>query len=159
MPELETDSKLVQEYQYGFETVSPGRTPQGPQRGHRPRHFGQEKRAGMDDRMAPEGLSSLAQDEGADLGALDYPKIDFQDIRYYSAPKKAGEGGREVDPELAKTFEKLGVPLYERARLAGVAVDAVFDSVSVGTTHQAHAGREGHHLLLDVRGHSTIPSW
>ncbi len=66
-----------------------------------------------------------------------YAPIDYQDIIYYSAPKKRGEGPKsldEVDPELLRTYEKLGVPLHERERLAGVAVDAVFDSVSVATT-------------------------
>ncbi len=66
-----------------------------------------------------------------------YGPIDYQDIVYYSAPKKRGEGPKsldEVDPELLRTYEKLGVPLQERERLAGVAVDAVFDSVSVATT-------------------------
>src|SRR5699024_10332144 len=68
---------------------------------------------------------------------VDFPAIDFQDIRYYSAPKSKADGPKsldEVDPELLRTYEKLGVPLHERARLAGVAVDAVFDSVSVATT-------------------------
>ncbi len=68
---------------------------------------------------------------------VDFPPIDFQDIRYYSAPKSKADGPKsldEVDPELLRTYEKLGVPLHERARLAGVAVDAVFDSVSVATT-------------------------
>jgi Fe-S cluster assembly protein SufB len=66
-----------------------------------------------------------------------YPRIDFQDIVYYSAPKTQKEGPKsldEVDPELLKTYEKLGIPLKERELLAGVAVDAVFDSVSVATT-------------------------
>jgi Fe-S cluster assembly protein SufB len=66
-----------------------------------------------------------------------HPPIDFQDISYYSAPKSQKPGPRsldEVDPELLRMYEKLGVPLHERERLAGVAVDAVFDSVSVGTT-------------------------
>src|SRR5262245_55087402 len=65
-----------------------------------------------------------------------YPKIDYQDIIYYSAPKmkKGPKGMEEVDPELLKTYEKLGIPLAEQQRLAGVAVDAVFDSVSVATT-------------------------
>ncbi len=64
-----------------------------------------------------------------------YPKIDFQDIHYYAAPKKkALKSMDEVDPELLATYEKLGIPLKERAALAGVAVDAVFDSVSVATT-------------------------
>ncbi len=69
---------------------------------------------------------------------VSYPKIDFQDIRYYSAPKPnaKAESLGEVDPELIKTFEKLGIPLSEQKRLTGVAVDVVFDSVSVGTTHQ-----------------------
>jgi Fe-S cluster assembly protein SufB len=66
-----------------------------------------------------------------------YPAIDYQAISYYSAPKAKSDGPRslaEVDPKLLETYEKLGVPLHERARLAGVAVDAVFDSVSVATT-------------------------
>jgi len=66
-----------------------------------------------------------------------YPPIDYQKIVYYSAPKRQGEGPAnldEVDPKLLETFEKLGIPLAEQKRLAGVAVDAVFDSVSVATT-------------------------
>ncbi|HUD71184.1 MAG TPA: Fe-S cluster assembly protein SufB, partial [Dongiaceae bacterium] len=66
-----------------------------------------------------------------------YPKIDYNDIIYYSAPKSASEGPKsleEVDPELRRTYEKLGIPLEEQKILAGVAVDAVFDSVSVATT-------------------------
>jgi Fe-S cluster assembly protein SufB len=66
-----------------------------------------------------------------------YPPIDYQDIIYYSAPKAKTDGPKsldEVDPELLRTYDKLGVPLQERALLAGVAVDAVFDSVSVATT-------------------------
>jgi Fe-S cluster assembly protein SufB len=68
---------------------------------------------------------------------LRYPKIDYQDIVYYSAPKRSGSAPRsleEVDPKLLETYEKLGIPLREREKLAGVAVDAVFDSVSVATT-------------------------
>jgi Fe-S cluster assembly protein SufB len=66
-----------------------------------------------------------------------YPPIDYQDAYYYAAPKKAEDGPKsldEVDPKLLETYEKLGIPLHERAILAGVAVDAVFDSVSVATT-------------------------
>ncbi|HZM71162.1 MAG TPA: Fe-S cluster assembly protein SufB [Candidatus Cryosericum sp.] len=69
-----------------------------------------------------------------------YPKIDYNDIIYYSAPKSAAEGPKsleEVDPELRKTYEKLGIPLEEQKVLAGVAVDAVFDSVSVATTFRS----------------------
>lgn len=67
---------------------------------------------------------------------LRYEKIDYQDIAYYSAPKKALGSLDEVDPEILKTYEKLGIPLEEQKQLAGVAVDAVFDSVSVKTTFQ-----------------------
>ena len=75
-----------------------------------------------------------------------YGPIDYQGVSYYSAPKKAGQGPKsieEVDPELRKAFEKLGIPLGEQKRLTGVAVDAVFDSVSVGTTHQAELAKQG----------------
>ncbi|MBW7835161.1 MAG: Fe-S cluster assembly protein SufB [Sphingomonadales bacterium] len=68
---------------------------------------------------------------------VSYPDIDFQDIHYYAAPKTGKDGPKsldEVDPELLATYEKLGIPLKERGILAGVAVDAVFDSVSVATT-------------------------
>ena len=70
----------------------------------------------------------------------DFPAIDYQDSYYYSAPKSAAEKPKsldEVDPELLKTYEKLGIPLHEQEVLAGVAVDAIFDSVSVATTFKA----------------------
>ena len=72
-----------------------------------------------------------------DWAHVDYPAIDFQAISYFSAPKSKADGPKsldEVDPELLRTYEKLGIPLYEQKMLAGVAVDAVFDSVSVVTT-------------------------
>ena len=65
---------------------------------------------------------------------LDIEPIDYQAMSYYSAPKKGPASYDEVDPEIKKDFEKLGIPLHERSKLAGVAVDAVFDSVSVATT-------------------------
>lgn len=67
-----------------------------------------------------------------------YPKIDFQDLRYYSAPKARSKDPKkmeDLDPELIKTFERLGIPLSEQKRISGVAVDVVFDSVSIGQTH------------------------
>ncbi len=69
---------------------------------------------------------------------LSIPEIDFQDIYYYAAPKKETEGteNKEIDPELLKTFDKLGIPLHEQKALSGMAVDAVMDSVSVKTTQQ-----------------------
>jgi Fe-S cluster assembly protein SufB len=75
-----------------------------------------------------------------------FPPIDYQDIYYYAAPKQDKDRPKsldEVDPELLRTYEKLGVPLHERAILAGVAVDAVFDSVSVATTFKAKLGEMG----------------
>ena len=74
-----------------------------------------------------------------------YPSIDFQDISYYSAPKKKKvlESLDEVDPEVMRTFEKLGIPLDEQKKLANVAVDAVFDSVSVATTHKKKLMEQG----------------
>ena len=75
--------------------------------------------------------------EEPDWAHVDYEKIDFQAISYYSAPKSMKDKPQsldEVDPELLRTYEKLGIPLHEQMMLAGVAVDAVFDSVSVVTT-------------------------
>ncbi len=75
-----------------------------------------------------------------------YPPIDYQAISYYSAPKSKSDGPKsldEVDPKLLETYEKLGIPLHERAALAGVAVDAVFDSVSVATTFKAKLAEAG----------------
>jgi Fe-S cluster assembly protein SufB len=75
-----------------------------------------------------------------------YPKIDYQDIVYYSAPKTSKDRPKsldEVDPELLKTYEKLGIPLKEQEMLSGVAVDAVFDSVSVATTFKEKLGELG----------------
>ncbi len=82
---------------------------------------------------------------GPNWAHLNLPPIDFQKIHYYAAPKQKDRPKSldEVDPKLLETFDKLGVPLHERARLAGVAVDAVFDSVSVGTTFQKELKEAG----------------
>ena len=77
-------------------------------------------------------------DQEPDWAKLNYPKIDYQDSYYYAAPK-LGDGPKsldEVDPKLRETYDKLGIPLLEQEMLAGVAVDAVFDSVSVATTYK-----------------------
>ena len=78
-------------------------------------------------------------------GKLLYELIDYQNLYYYAAPKKnkAPESLEEVDPEILKTYEKLGIPLKEQKALAGVAVDAIFDSVSVATTYKAHLKEKG----------------
>ena len=77
---------------------------------------------------------------------LKHEPIDYQAISYYSAPKSKEDGPKsldEVDPKLLETYDKLGIPLHERARLAGVAVDAVFDSVSVATTFKEKLAEAG----------------
>ncbi len=84
---------------------------------------------------------------------LNYPKIDYQDLAYYSAPKKALDSLDEVDPEILKTYEKLGIPLEEQKMLAGVAVDAVFDSVSVKTTYQDEFEKLGIIFVQSVKQH------
>ena len=84
--------------------------------------------------------------EQPDWGHLNIKPIDYQAISYYSAPKTQKDGPKsldEVDPELLRTYEKLGIPLQEREMLAGVAVDAVFDSVSVATSFKERLGKEG----------------
>ncbi len=85
-----------------------------------------------------------------------YPKIDYQNIYYYAAPKSQGERPQnleDVDPKLLETYKKLGIPLSEQKMLAGVAVDAVFDSVSVASQKlsKAKLTRSGRDLLPDFR--------
>lgn len=82
--------------------------------------------------------------EMPEWGHLDMPYIDYQNIIYYAAPKKDSDRPKEIDPKLAETFDKLGIPLKEREVLAGVAaVDAVFDSVSVATTFRKELAERG----------------
>ncbi len=94
-------------------------------------------------------LKALRQWQGMkvpDWANVTYPPIDFQAISYYAAPKSMKNAPKsldEVDPELLATYEKLGIPLHEREKLAGVAVDAVFDSVSVATTFKARLSEAG----------------
>lgn len=81
-----------------------------------------------------------------DWAELNLPEINFEDLYYYAAPKKKTDSPKsldEIDPELLATFEKLGIPLTEQKRITGVAVDAVFDSVSVATTYKEDLGKVG----------------
>ena len=81
-----------------------------------------------------------------DWAHVHYPPIDFEAISYYAAPKSDDDRPKsleDVDPKLLETYDKLGIPLHERARLAGVAVDAVFDSVSVATTFKERLSEAG----------------
>ncbi len=85
---------------------------------------------------------NMEEPDWADLG---YPKIDYQDLIYYAAPKKDQKKASldEVDPKLLDTFDKLGIPLSEQKRLSNVAVDAVFDSVSIATTYKEKLSESG----------------
>ena len=102
--------------------------------------------------------------EEVDWAKLDIPKIDYQDAYYYAAPKAKPKLGSldEVDPEILRVYEKLGIPIEEQKVLAGVegarkvAVDAVFDSVSVATTFREELKRAGRHLPVDQRGDPRI---
>src|SRR5213595_1464588 len=87
----------------------------------------------------------LKMDAPANWANFDYPAIDFQNISYYAAPREKPKKASldEVDPELIKTFEKLGIPITEQKMLANVAVDAVFDSVSVATTYKEKLKKAG----------------
>jgi len=87
----------------------------------------------------------LQKDKTPTWANLNYPPIDYQNMIYYSAPKspKLLNSMDEVDPELLRTYEKLGIPLEEQKRLAGVAVDAIFDSVSIATTFREELAKHG----------------
>ena len=81
-----------------------------------------------------------------------YPKIDYQDLYYYSAPKSFKEKPKsleDLDPKLLETYKKLGIPLQEQKRLNGIAVDAVFDSVSVATTFKEKLTEKRYNILFD----------
>jgi Fe-S cluster assembly protein SufB len=135
MSTTETPSGLMDEYKYGFVTpVEEDTVPKGLNEDII-RHISQKK--GEPDWMLEWRLKAyqwwLKKTEPR-WAHLTFPPIDYQDIRYYSAPKPKTPG--EVDPELQEAFKRLGIPLEERNRLEGVAVDAVFDSVSVATTHK-----------------------
>tara|TARA_B100000029_G_scaffold481582_1_gene530782 strand:+ start:544 stop:2001 length:1458 start_codon:yes stop_codon:yes gene_type:complete len=90
-------------------------------------------------------MTLLEDEQAPDWANIEFPKIDFQAISYYAAPKakKELESLDEVDPELLKTYEKLGIPLEEQKMLSGVAVDAVFDSVSIATTFKEELAKQG----------------
>jgi len=135
------------EYQYGFEThIEQDTLPPGLDEGVIT-HISRMKNE-------PEWLLEFRLNayrhwltlEQPDWGHLNIKPIDYQAISYYSAPKTQKDGPKsldEVDPELLRTYEKLGIPLQEREMLAGVAVDAVFDSVSVATSFKDRLGKEG----------------
>ncbi len=141
------DALVGQKYRHGFVTdIESDTVPAGPRRGRDPADLAQEGRAAVPARLAPARRSGTGSRCSSLTGrTCSIAPIDYQAISYYSAPKKK-DGPKsldEVDPKLLATYEKLGVPLHERARLAGVAVDAVFDSVSVATTFKDKLAKAG----------------
>ncbi len=141
------DDLVSQEYQHGFETLLESDSlPKGLSE-DTVRHISARKNEPeflLEWRLA--AYRRWLEMTPPHWASVHHPKIDFQDIIYYSAPKSQKDGPKsldEVDPELLKTYEKLGIPLHERAILAGVAVDAVFDSVSVATTFKDKLAEKG----------------
>lgn len=141
MPEMNTDSTLVDdEYQYGFITeVETDEIPKGLNEDTiRLLSAKKEEPEWMLERRLKAFRWWKTRKEPT-WAHVKYDPVDYQDIRYYSAPKKFSDRFKnedgEIDPEVIKTFEKLGIPVTEQSRFEGVAVDAVFDSVSVSTTH------------------------
>ena len=91
-----------------------------------------------------------------------YPNIDYQDLYYYSAPKSMDKKPKsldELDPKLLETYKKLGIPLQEQKRLSGVAVDAVFDSVSVATTFKDSLTEKELFFVLYLKQFKNIQIW
>ena len=146
MGTFETDSTLVDDYKFGFVTdIETDTAPKGLNE-ETIRFISAKKNE--PDWLLQSRLKAFKH--WLTLKAPTWPNvniqpIDYQAISYYSAPKSAKkiESLDEVDEELLKTFDKLGIPLSEQKRLSGVAVDAVFDSVSVGTTHQDELAKVG----------------
>ncbi|WP_303673529.1 Fe-S cluster assembly protein SufB [Vampirovibrio chlorellavorus] len=141
------ESLTNQEYKYGFKTeIESDTIPKGLTE-DTVRLISQKK--GEPEWMLDFRLNAFRQwlkMEPPEWAHLNYPPIDYQDIIYYSAPKQAKpklQSLDEVDPELLRTFDKLGLPLSEQKRLANVAVDAVFDSVSVATTFKKDLLKHG----------------
>ena len=141
MPEMNSDSTLVsEEYRYGFVTdVETDEIPKGLNEDIiRMISAKKEEPEWMLERRLKAYRWWVTKTEPT-WAHVTYEPIDYQGVRYYSAPKQFSDRFKnedgEIDPEVIKTFEKLGIPVTEQSRFEGVAVDAVFDSVSVSTTH------------------------
>ncbi len=144
MNEAQTNQSFLQDYKYGFYTdIETDSVPKGLNEDVI-RIISEKK--GEPEWMLEWRLKAYRwwqKQKEPRWGAVEYPAINYQDICYYSAPRRKGDQPDEIDEELMNTFERLGVPLHERNRLAGVAVDAVFDSVSVATTHREKLEEQG----------------
>ncbi len=145
MPEKIIDQTIQQEYKYGFVTdIEQEKIPPGlnedvvrliSQKKNEPQWLTEWRL------KAFRHWKNMTEPKWANV---DYPQIDFQSISYFAAPKKKKLSSLdEVDPELLETYEKLGIPLEEQKMLSGVAVDAVFDSVSVATTFREDLKKQG----------------
>jgi Fe-S cluster assembly protein SufB len=146
-PESSVESLVNREYQYGFVTdIESEVLPRGLDEGVIRTISAKKQEPGW---MLEWRLKAyqrwLEMKEPHHWANITYPPIDYQDIIYYSAPRTKKPLGSldEVDPELLRTYEKLGIPLTEQKLLAGVAVDAIFDSVSVATTFKATLAKSG----------------
>lgn len=143
MPEFDTDSELVQDYKYGFFTdIETDTLPKGLNEEVIAMISAKKEEPEWMLKWRLKAFRRWQKMKDPQWAYLDYPEIDFQDIHYYSAPKQPMDSA-DLDPELQKTFERLGIPLNERDALSGVAMDVVFDSVSVGTTHQEMLEEQG----------------
>ncbi len=145
---IETIRRLGGEYKYGFVTdVESELAPKGLNEDTIRFISGKKNEPGwlLDWRLKAFRAWRDSPEREPGWARVHYPKIDYQEMHYYAAPKrrKGPESLSEVDPELLKTYEKLGIPLKERAALAGVAVDAVFDSISVATTFKDRLAKLG----------------
>src|SRR6201995_5649706 len=146
METREKVSALAEKYKYGFVTdIEMERAPKGLSE-DTVRYVSTKK--GEPDWMLQWRLSAFrrwTQMKEPSWARVHYPKIDYQDAYYYAAPKNTPlkQSLDEVDPKLLETYKKLGIPLHEQMALAGVAVDAVFDSVSVATTFKAKLNEAG----------------
>ena len=145
------------EYKYGFVTDIESETiPRGLTEDTVRLISSKEERARVDARVSSEGLSPLAEDDRAEHWAnfrLSEDRFSEHHLLFGARSRKRRKQSLdEVDPELLETFEKLGIPLTEQKMLANVAVDAVFDSVSVATTYKEKLAKGGRDLLLVYRG-------
>ena len=139
-------AEIGEKYKYGFVTdIEMERAPKGLSEDTVRYHLGQEGRAGMDAGMAAGRLPALAGDERAQLGAgaLSQDRLPERLLLRRAQEHAAEAVLDEVDPKLLETYKKLGIPLHEQMALAGVAVDAVFDSVSVATTFKEKLNEAG----------------
>lgn len=145
--ESSVESLVNREYQYGFVTdIESDTIPRGLNEGVvRLISTKKQEPAWLLDWRLKAYRRWLEMTEPHHWANISYPPIDYQDIIYYSAPRNIKPLGSldEVDPELLRTYEKLGIPLSEQKLLAGVAVDAIFDSVSVATTFKATLAKSG----------------